>query len=68
LKADSGSLSFNLRGHDTAARQGGGSDPDLPSAETGDGGAEDGDEPYAAPSAAYPQGGVMPDGRIDIRA
>ena len=68
LKADSGSLSFNLRGHDTAARQGGGSDPNPPAAETDDGGADDGDEPTTAPSAAYPQGGVTPDGRIDIRA
>ena len=68
LKADSGSLSFNLRGHDTAARHGGGSDPKLPAAETDDGGADDGDEPTTAPSAAYPQGGVTPDGRIDIRA
>jgi hypothetical protein len=68
LKADAGSRSFNLRGHDTAARHGGGSDPNLPTAETADGGTEDGDEPTAAPSAAYPQGGVMPDGRIDIRA
>jgi flagellar hook-length control protein FliK len=68
LKADSGSLSFSLRGHDTAARHGGGSIPNPPAAEIGDGVAEDGDDPSASRNTAYPQGGILPDGRIDIRA
>jgi flagellar hook-length control protein FliK len=66
LKADSGNLSFSLRGHDTAARDEGGSAPRTSGAETGD--LEDGSEPSASPDATYPQGGIMPDGRIDIRA
>jgi flagellar hook-length control protein FliK len=68
LKADSGSLSFSLRGHDTAARHGDGSVPNPPTAETGDGVAEEGDDPSASRNTAYPQGGILPDGRIDIRA
>jgi flagellar hook-length control protein FliK len=68
LKADSGSLSFSLRGHDTEARHGGGSAPNVSAADAGDGGAEEGDEPFASADSTYPRGGVMPDGRIDIRA
>jgi flagellar hook-length control protein FliK len=68
LKADSGSLSFSLRGHDTEARHGGGFAPNVAPADAGDGGAEDSDEPTASAGPTHPQGGVMPNGRIDIRA
>jgi len=68
LKSDSGSLSFSLRGHDTEARHGGGYAPNALPGDTGDGAAEDGDEPSASADSTHPQGGVMPDGRIDIRA
>jgi flagellar hook-length control protein FliK len=68
LKADSGSLSFSLRGHNTPARHDDGSAPKPPAAATGVGVAEDRDDPSVSRTATYPQGGISPDGRIDIRA
>ena len=68
LKADSGSLSFSLRGHDTAGRQGSGSDQNVPSIATDRDSATDNDEPLVTPLSANGQGGIMADGRIDIRA
>jgi len=68
LKADSGSLSFSLRGHGTEARYDDGSAPNLSAADADDVASENGDEPSVSADSTYPQGGVMPDGRIDIRA
>jgi flagellar hook-length control protein FliK len=68
LKADSGSLSFSLRGHDTAGRQGSGSDQNVPSIATDRDSATDGDAPPVTPLPANRQGATLADGRIDIRA
>ena len=68
LKADSGSLSFTLRGHEAEARHDNGSAPNGSAADADNGAAEDGDEPSAFADSTHPQDGFIPDGRIDIRA
>ncbi len=63
LQADSGSLSFNLRGQGDQAPEDGSADSGPPNDETATAGPDD----EGAPAADYADG-IIAEGRIDIRA